>query len=232
MEPNRMRHRLRGTNIPTIERAASAIAGAGLAAIGAYRRGLLGGVLAGLGAALLTRGVSGRSAAYRGLAMRAGVDVRRSVLVARPRHEVFLALRDLRRMPRFITPLTSVDEFGGTSHWVAQVGMHQLEWLTDVVEEVPDQRLAWHSVPGGDLEHAGSIQLEDAGEDRTRVTVALRFEPPVGAFAGPLRGLMRLLSRSQLNSDLARLRELLERGELAPRTTSTARKRSTHIAEA
>jgi len=207
-----VRRRLEGVNIPPTERTISALAGAALAAIGLRQRGLVGGVLAGLGAALIARGVSGRSAGYRQLSKRAGVDVQRDVIVQRPRAEVYAALRDLRRLPRFLTPLVSVEEIDTASHWVAKVGPIQLEWMSEITDEVDGERLAWHSIPGGDLDHEGSIVLADVadGPAATRVTVALHFEPPAGTFAAPLRGLMRVLTRSQLARDLERLRGLLE----------------------
>lgn len=203
------RRRLRGPNIPIVERALTAAAGAALAGLALRRRGVLGGVLAGLGATLIARAAAGRDPLYRRLALRHGVDVRGSVTIDRPRHEVYVALRDLRRAPRFLSQIDSVVERGATAAWTADRGPVTIEWISEITEERPDQRLAWRAIPGSALEHEGAIELADV-PGGTRVTIALRFEPPRGPFAGPLEGLYRNITRRQLAADLERLRGQLE----------------------
>jgi uncharacterized membrane protein len=211
-----VRRRLHGKNIPDSERAISVMAGAALAAIGLRRRGVLGGILAGVGAALIARGVGGRSAVYRGVAMRGGVEVRRSIIVQRTRREVYRALRALRYTPRFMSHLVSVEETGVTSRWIAKVGPIQLAWHAQIVEDLPDLRLSWRSRPGGDVDHEGAIDLEDAPGDRgTLVTISLRFQPPARRLITPWKSLLRIISSNQLATDLIRMRQLLETGEIA-----------------
>ena len=212
-----VRRRLIGVNIPILERAVTAAAGAALVVLAIRKRGLIGGLLGGLGAALVARSVSGECPAYRTLALRQGVRVQRSIIIQRPRREVFAMLRDLKNTPRYMTHITEVEELGeNMSHWVAEVGPVKLEWLAEIVEDMHDLRLSWQSVPGGDLEHEGAIDLEDApGRRGTLVTISLRFQPPSGPIAVPLEGVMGAVTEGQLATDLIRLRQLLETGEVA-----------------
>lgn len=211
-----VRRRLHGANVPGVERAASAIAGTALAFLGARRKSLLGGVVAGLGAALLARAATGRSRLYRGLALRDAVAVHHAVTIQRSRREVFAFVRALRQTPRWMTHVAAVEETGATSRWIAGVGPLRLTWHAELVDELPDLRLSWRSLPGGDLAHEGSIDLEDAPGGRgTLVTVALRFRPATSFLAAPWRGLARVVTDNQLATDLIRLRQLLETGEVA-----------------
>lgn len=73
-----IRGRLDGVNIPSYERILTiglGIAGAGLgvtaAILGSRRAGIIGGVIAAVGAGLIARGTSGRCPAYRAMAQRA-----------------------------------------------------------------------------------------------------------------------------------------------------------------
>lgn len=211
-----IRRRVQGVNVPATERIASTAAGAALAFLGARVRGVGGGLLAALGTALVARGVSGRCPAYRSIALRQGIEVRRSVTVQRSRREVYAALRELRHVPRFMTHVVSVEEHGRTADWVAEIGPARLAWTTELVDELPDLRLSWRSVPGGDLQHEGAYDLEDApGRRGTTITLSLRFDPPGGPFGAPFHGLVRAMTSHQLATDLIRLRQLLETGEVA-----------------
>ncbi len=218
MANDTIRSRLVGPNVPGYERIASVAAGGALAVIGVRRKGLAGVLLAALGGALVFRGVTGRCAAYRMRAVRKGIEVRRSVTVQASPHEVYELWRDLRNLPRFMSHVRSVElESDGTSRWVIEEGGRKLEWRAEITEETPGRRLRWHSLPGGDLDHQGILDLYEAPGGRgTIVEVRMLYRPPGGLFvAGALSGFLREVPGLQLAAELARLRQLIETGELA-----------------
>jgi uncharacterized membrane protein len=45
-----------------------------------------------------------------------------------------------------------------------------------LVEQVPDQRIAWRSTTG-DAPNAGSVRFEPLGPDRTRINLTMEYEP-------------------------------------------------------
>jgi uncharacterized membrane protein len=108
-------------------------------------------------------------------------------------------------------------EPGGISHWTVDEGGRELTWRAEIIEEEPGRRLRWRSLPGGDLDHEGILDLHEAPGDRgTVVEVRLRYRPPGGVVvSGMLSGLLRELPGLQLAEELARLRMLVETGELA-----------------
>lgn len=213
-----IRSRLVGVNIPRGERVASVAIGSVLATLGLRRRSLAGYLLAAVGGGLVVRGVTGRSALYRMRALRKGIEVRRAITVQASPREVYDLWRDLRNLPRFMEHVASVElEPRGISRWTIEENGKRLEWRAEIVEDRPGRRLRWRSLPGGDLFNEGTLDLIEAPGDRgTIVDVRIRYRPPGGLFvSGLLSGVLRTLPGIQLAEELARLRMLLETGELA-----------------
>src|SRR5262249_8592189 len=143
------------------------------------RRSWAGALLAIGGATLLHRGPTRRCLVYAGLGLdtthkprgtaaalpaREGGKVAKSVHVHRPRTELYYFWRDLGNLPRFMEHLQSVttrDE--ARSHWVAKApaGM-SVEWEAEVYNEQEPELIAWRSLEGSDIHHAGSVHFEPA----------------------------------------------------------------------
>lgn len=216
-EPPTVRTRFVGVNVPPVERLASVLLG-GAAIFGGLRRRSLGGaLLAGLGAAAVVRGVSGRSVIYRARAARKGVQVRRAITIQCTPDEAYALWRDLPNLPRFMTHVKSVTiDPDGLSTWVVEQAGKELAWRAEIVEDTTARRLRWKSLPGGDVDHDGSIDIRPALGDRgTIVEVKMHYFPPGGLLvASALYGFLRRLTVTQIGAELARLRQLLETGEL------------------
>ncbi len=228
MENNRdIRSRIVGTNIPRWERIASVVLGTGLVGAGVARiagvrmkeRGIVGGIALGLaGFALFGRGITGRSGLYRMRSVRKGIEVRRAVTIQCSPQEVYELWRDLRNLPRFMEHVESIEiESDGVSRWRVAEGPKTLEWRAELTEDTPGRRLRWHSLPGGDIENEGVLDVYEAPGGRgTVVEVRIRYRPPGGLVVmGMLNGMLRRLPGLQLAEELARLRMLIETGELA-----------------
>lgn len=171
------------------------------------------------GIMLITRAATGHSKVYEtlgvssaGLAEQAGIDLSASIIIARPRNELFEFWRDAANLPLVMRHLVSVVETGnGVTHWVAR-GLQGagIEWDARMIDEEPDELLAWQSLPGGDIEHAGSVRLEDAGDAGTGLTVTMRYRPH-GREAGAA-WFLEPVTHADLTEDLARLKEVMETG--------------------
>jgi uncharacterized membrane protein len=213
-----IRGRLVGKNIPTGERIATGLVGGAIIALGASRRSVAGAALAALGAALVARAVVGRSQLYRMRALRKGIQVRRAITIQASPSEVYEVWRDLPNLPRFLQHVKSVTMESPTiSRWVIEEGPKELVWRAEIVEDTPGRRLRWKSLPGGDISHDGAIDLREASGDRgTIVDVKLHYFPPGGLIvAAALHGFLRKLTQVQIGKELARLRQLVETGEIS-----------------
>lgn len=215
--PEPVRRRRTGVNVPMAERIASIGIG-GLALFSGRRRSLLPKIiLSTAGLALIGRGVSGRCPYYRVRASRDEVDLRRSILISAPRSEVFAAWRNLEQLPLFLTGIDSVvKESESVSHWTASLGPVRASWTAEIVEEDPDRRLLWRSLPGSDVDHDGLIELtEYPNGNSTLITVEMLFRPTGIAGFPIFRHLARRLTDELLAADLIRLRQFIETGEIS-----------------
>lgn len=62
-----------------------------------------------------------------------------------------------------------------TLRWKAEIGGKVEEWDAEITEQVPDRLIAWHSTTGAP--NAGTVRFEPVGDDQTKVTLELSYEP-------------------------------------------------------
>ena len=217
-EDPHIRSRLVGVNIPAVERIATAVAGGLAIAVGLRQRSVVGFLGAGLGTMVLARAVTGNCPVARARAIQKGVQIRRAVTIQCTPKEVYELWRDLTNLPKFMQHVTSVTiEDGGVSRWVVREGRKQLAWRAEITEDTPNRRLRWKSLPGGDIDHEGTLDIREAAGDRgTVVEVKIHYFPPGGiVVASTMSGFLRKVTQHQLGIELARLQQLLETGEIS-----------------
>lgn len=221
-------HKRHPANIGQSERMASAIAGGLLAAIGVQRRSPGGLALALVGGDLIRRAVTGHSNFYELVGVRTapvgqgasvsvpyelGVRVDRSIAIGRPRAEVFRFWRNLSNLPRFMSHVRAIENLSSTrSHWLVQAPMGNLvSWDALIHNEIEGELIAWRSVPGGDVDHAGSVRFEDdPGGCGTVIKVELQYNPPVGIVGAIFAAFWGEEPSLQIAEDLQRLKRILE----------------------
>jgi uncharacterized membrane protein len=164
--------------------------------------------------------VTGRAATVNA---RKAVKVERSVTIDRPRSELFAFWRNFENLPRFMEHLVAVRVDSPTrSHWQAKAPAGRtVEWDAEIVNEVPDEIIAWKSVGEADVSNAGSVTFSDAPGGRgTVVRVILDYEPPAGRVGAILSHFFSEEPDHQIREDLRKFKQLMETGEI---TTSARR---------
>jgi uncharacterized membrane protein len=143
--------------------------------------------------------------------------VRRSITIDRRPAEVYAFWRDLKNLPRFMIRLTGVEQLeSGRTRWQAKgLAGKVIAWEARVTEDVPNERLAWRTVPESPLEISGAVSFLPAPRNRgTEVHVTLRFAAPGGQVGRLLSMVPGLDPALQLEADLRRLKQQLEVGAL------------------
>ncbi|SDT21952.1 Polyketide cyclase / dehydrase and lipid transport [Friedmanniella luteola] len=98
-----------------------------------------------------------------------------SIEVNLPVRTVYNQWTQFAEFPHFMGGVESVTQLGDDRmHWVAEIAGIRREWDARVLEQVPDQRVAWAAVEGAT--NAGAVTFEDLG-GRTRVNLFLEYEP-------------------------------------------------------
>ena len=217
----------RRINVGASERLVSLLAGGAMAAYGLSRGKASGLLLAGLGAALAYRGATGHCQVYEALGLTSlkkreqtaipsgqGVKVEESVTILRSPEELFSFWRRLENLPRVMEHLVSVRELeGNRSHWVAHGLSGNVEWDAEIINERPNELIAWRSVDGSEVATAGSVHFECAPGNRgTEVKVVLSYNPPAGQLGAGIAWLAGRDAKSQIREDLRRFKRIMETG--------------------
>jgi uncharacterized membrane protein len=144
---------------------ATALGGAALLVWGANKlskeRHALGAVLTATGAGFILR--STRSDTRARLGASRGTSVEQSFAINRPAQELYEFWQNLEQLPRVMPELSSVRMIDHRrSHWVARgpAGWHT-EWYADIINDIPNELIAWRTIEGSNLVSAGSIHFEE-----------------------------------------------------------------------
>ena len=93
-----------------------------------------------------------------------------------PVHTVYNQWTQFEQFPSFMDGVEEVRQLDDTHlHWRAKIAGKQKEWDAEIVEQVPDQRIAWRSTSGA--ENAGTVRFEPLNKERTRVRLTMEYEP-------------------------------------------------------
>jgi uncharacterized membrane protein len=213
-------------NVGTKERWASGLGGAALALWGLRRRSLPGLLVAAAGGALAWRGLSGWCSLYGALGIdragrgqtvgNLGVKIDREVTVAAPPERLHHFWRNFDNLPRIMSHVARVEVLSETrSRWHVNVpGGIPLSWEAEIINDQPPHLIAWRTMPGSMVGHAGSVRFTPAGSG-TRIDVSLQYDPPGGALAHAVASFMGADAGRLLEQDLREFKQALESGRLA-----------------
>ena len=222
-----------GVNVGRTERLVSGVAGVALG-LYALRRKRLRGLLLPVAGSLLGRAVTGRCPINRALGRNSalgedrsspvasvgrgrGIKVEQRVTINRPREEIYRFWRNFENLPRFMDHLESVavlDE--QRSHWVAKgPAGTRVEWDAEIHNEIPNELIAWRSLPGAEVDHAGSVHFESSAAGATDVRVVLRYDPPGGKAGAAVARLFGEEPSQQVAEDLRRFKQVMEAPDLS-----------------
>jgi uncharacterized membrane protein len=110
------------------------------------------------------------------------------------------------QFPKFMEGVESVTQIDDTHlGWAANVGGAHREWRAEIVEQVPEQKIAWRATSGNGPN--GIVTFEPLGPESTLITVEMSYEPDglkeqLGAKVG--------VDSRQVAADLKRFKQLVE----------------------
>nr|MBA2627018.1 DUF2892 domain-containing protein [Gemmatimonadales bacterium] len=223
-----------GVNVGRTERIVSAVAGAAIVGFSLKSRKLRG-LLLPIGGGLLARAATGRCAVSRALGRDTadvddytspvasvgrgqGIKVEKTVIIDRPAEELYAFWRSFDNLPRFMDHLESVQIIDDRrSHWVAKAPAGtRVDWLAEIHNEIRNELIAWRSLPGSEINNAGSVHFRPApGGHGTEVRVVLSYEPPAGRLGDSIARLFGESPSQQVEADLRRFKQVMEAGDLA-----------------
>jgi uncharacterized membrane protein len=135
----------------------------------------------------------------------------------RPADELYAFWRRLEQLPRFMSHLISVQQLDNRrSHWIAKgPAGKRVEWDAEIINERPNEMIAWRSLEGADVDSVGSVRFERAPGGRgSIVRVEMRYRPPAGVGGATVAKLLGKDPGSQIKDDLRRFKQVMETGEI------------------
>jgi uncharacterized membrane protein len=209
---------------------------------GLERHDLPGSFLAVVGAELIRRGASGHCLVYdalnvstapsatadglhrdlpvsRAATLRASraVKIEHTVTVKRPPEVLYAFWRDPANLPRVIEFVEGVEMVSDTrAHWrVRGPAGTSIEWEAEIINDLPNELLAWKSIGAAPIPNAGSIHFRRAPNGRgTEVRLVLEYDPPAGHLGAWVAKLIKENPDAQLREALRRFKQLEETGEV------------------
>jgi len=139
-----------------------------------------------------------------------------SITVNKPIAEVYAFWKNPANYPQFISSLESVQVTGeGRSHWKvkAPIGL-TVEWDAKVVNDVPNELIAWESLDG-DVHNTGTVRFRPAAGNRgTEIQLETQVKPKAGPVGAKIARLFEAVPKTQMMNDLRRFKQLIELGEI------------------
>jgi uncharacterized membrane protein len=144
--------------------------------------------------------------------------VGRTVLVNRPRTELFSFWQDFSNLPFFMDNLKSIEPTGaGKWRWHIKAPLGQTVTVeTETGEVVADETIGWRSTEDSQVKTTGRVTFADAPTGRgTVVALEIAYEPPGGDLGRLVAKLFAREPNIQARHELKRFKMLMEAGEIA-----------------
>src|SRR5688572_23115342 len=215
-----------GTNVINVgwnERLISATFGAFLLSSGMsnlFRHPVSGLVKTALGGFLLYRGASGNCPLYssigktKGVSQTSAINIRTSLIVNKPKDEVYAFWRKLENLPLFMKHLASVTEIDSKhSHWEATIpgNIGKIKWNAEIVKEVPGYLIGWQSIPNSMINNAGKVTFHDALNGQgTELEVVITYHAPAGELGSGAAKLLNPVFEKLIRQDVMNFKEYIE----------------------
>src|SRR5829696_2949112 len=158
--------------------------------------------------------------------------VEKTILVDVPVSTAYNQWTQFEDFPQFMGGVERVSQLGDDRlEWVAEIAGVSRRWEAKILEQVPDQKIAWAATEGATNE--GAVTFQDAGNGQTSVQLTLEYEPEglvenVGAKLN--------IVENQAERDLERFKPFIESegyatGPWRGRSVRAARSGKTHYHE-
>jgi len=223
----------REINLDNTERLVSGGLGAFLVLNGLKRFSLGGLIEAGIGAALVNRGLTGHCHVYEAMGINRagegappeeyfhrGIHVEETFTINKPADELFAFWRNFENLPKFMSHLESVTRLdaadGKRTRWVARgpAGV-PVKWDAEIINEEPNALIAWRSLGGADVDNAGSVRFVESPLGRgTELKVTIDYIPTAGVVGQALAKMIGQNPKMQIREDLRRFKQFMETGDV------------------
>ena len=133
--------------------------------------------------------------------------IEKSIEVNVPVRTAYNQWTQFEEFPRFmegVKEVTQLDE--KRLHWKAEIAGQEKEWNAEIIEQTPDQRIAWTSRSGAP--NGGVVTFHRLSDDKSKVMLQLDYDPQ--GFVENLGDTLGIVSL-RVQGDLERFKEFIEK---------------------
>jgi len=133
--------------------------------------------------------------------------VEKSIEVQKPVEQVYAQWTQFEDFPEFMENVEEVKQLDDKHlEWKAKIAGTERKWKAEIVEQKPNQLIAWHSTTGD--KNNGKVQFQPIN-GQTKVTLALDYDPP-GGVAGEIGDKLIQAAPGRVENDLKRFKKFIE----------------------
>jgi uncharacterized membrane protein len=175
---------------------------------------------AAVGCFLAYKGIAGKRTfsevyhSFEKVAAGRSLNIRVSMVVNKPREEVYTMWRNLSNLPLFMKHLQKVEEQDELfSNWVMEMPgkIGTLQWHAEIVKERYGEMIAWQSLPGSSIDNAGKVGFRDSlGGQGTMVDVVLTYHAPLGRAGEQVARLFTPVFKRMLEEEIRGFKDFIE----------------------
>ena len=143
------------------------------------------------------------------------IRVRKSIQINAPVEDVYRLWANFENFPRFMKNIDAIHPQGGNrSHWVVKgPAGSKVEFDAITTENIPNELVAWETTPDSMVKHHGQVRFRPSGSQGTQVNVTMSYMPPGGAAGHAVASIFGKDPKTEMDTDLARMKSLLEQGK-------------------
>jgi uncharacterized membrane protein len=206
------------TNWSPTTRLLAGAAGGALTLYAAKRRGLMGAAILPVGLTLLSRAATNLKL-KRIIGIESGprtINVEKTINIEAPVEDVFDLWSHHENFPQFMSRVREVRKIGERRyHWVvAGPAGVSVEWDAEITRLVPNQTIAFESLPGSAIEQAGLIHFIPTDDGDTCVDIKMSYNPPAGAIGHLVAIMFGADPKKEMDADLMRMKSFIETGQV------------------
>jgi len=132
--------------------------------------------------------------------------VEKSITVDVPVSMAYNQWTQFEEFPQFMGGVQSVEQLDDLRlRWVAEIGGVRREWYADILEQRPDEKVAWAATEGAT--NAGAVYFTPLGGTQTQVRLELEYEPE--GLVEKVGDTLNVIER-QAESDLEKFKTFIE----------------------
>ena len=133
--------------------------------------------------------------------------VEKTIEVEKPVEQVYAQWTQFEDFPKFMENVEKVRQLDDKHlEWKAKVAGSERQWKAEIIEQKPNQVIAWRSITGD--KNDGKVEFQPV-DGHTKVKLGLDYDPPQGAI-GEVGDKLIQATPGRVENDLKRFKEFIE----------------------